>query len=471
MTRFRHLLLLTTALTAFGLAPAAAGPNGATVVGGSATVSNPGSANVVVNQQSNKAIINWSLFNVGTNEKVQFVQPNSGSITLNRVVGGLGPSMILGTIDANGRIFIINRDGILFGPGAVINTAGLLATTHDIRNDDFMAGRFNFNIPGRPDASIVNLGTITATNGGFAALVAPGVRNSGTITATLGTVALASGNGFTLDFYGDKLVTLNVGDSIAASVKDVATGLPLKALVGNDGKIKADGGRVELTAVAARQVVDAVINTSGVIEANTVGVSKGMIVLGAATGATKPAGAPTQTVKISGTLKAAGHKEPNARRRAAGRRQGRHNRRHRREHSGRGRPDHRHRRQRRRQGADRRRLGRRQARQVAGQQSERGARNLCGADRDDGERRCRDEDRRIRHADRQWRQGDPVGRQSAHVRRHDPRARRQGIRQRRVRRDVGTLGRHFGQRQRTRRNMAARSGRRSRRLDARGVRQ
>ena len=67
----------------------------------------------------------------------------------------------------------------------------------------------NFNIPGRPDASIVNLGRITATSGGFAALVAPGVRNSGTITATLGTAALASGNGFTLDMYGDRLITLS----------------------------------------------------------------------------------------------------------------------------------------------------------------------------------------------------------------------------------------------------------------------
>jgi hypothetical protein len=81
----------------------------------------------------------------------------------------------------------------------VVNTAGFLATTNDIKNADFMAGRYNFNIPGRPDASIVNKGTITASSGGFAALVAPGVRNSGTITATLGTVALASGNSFTLD--------------------------------------------------------------------------------------------------------------------------------------------------------------------------------------------------------------------------------------------------------------------------------
>ena len=128
------------------------------------------------------------------------------------MTGGLGPSEILGTLTANGRVFLVNRDGILFGARRVVNTAGFLATTSDIKNADFMAGRYNFNIPGRPDASIVNMGTITATSGGFAALVAPGVRNSGTITAKLGTVALASGNSFTLDFYGDKLITLGVGD-------------------------------------------------------------------------------------------------------------------------------------------------------------------------------------------------------------------------------------------------------------------
>src|SRR5205085_5627380 len=184
---------------------------------------------------------------------------------LNRVVGNQGPSQILGSLDANGKVFVVNRDGIIFGPGAVITTAGFLATTSDIKNEDFMAGRFNFQIPGRPDASIVNMGKITATNGGFAALVAPGVRNTGTITATLGTIGLAAGNTFSLDLYGDKLITLGVGDQIATQVKDVATGQTLKALVSNEGKLKANGGRVELTAAAARQVVDAVINTTGVI--------------------------------------------------------------------------------------------------------------------------------------------------------------------------------------------------------------
>src|SRR5436190_9041435 len=310
--RMRTLLLTTTALMPL-LSPAMAGPEGGTVVGGAATISGQGSSHVIVNQSSQNAIVNWNTFNVGAGERAQFIQPSTSAATLNRVTGGLGPSQILGSIDANGRVFIVNRDGIIFGPGAVIKTAGFLATTSDITNSDFMAERYQFNIPGRPDASIVNQGQITATNGGFAALVAPGVRNSGTITANLGTVTLASGNTFSLDFYGDKLITLGVNDQIAGQVRDVATGETLKSLVTNTGKLKANGGRVELTAAAARHVVDSVINTSGVVEANSVGEKNGQIVLSAATASTKGGYAggtnlPTQTVKISGTVSAAGCK-------------------------------------------------------------------------------------------------------------------------------------------------------------------
>lgn len=308
MHQLRHSLLLTTALAALAFTPAHANPDGPNVVGGAATVNGVGTSTVIVNQTTDRAIIDWRTFNIGNGELTRFNQPNSGSVILNRVTGGLGPSQILGTISANGKVFLVNRDGILFGPNSVVNTAGFLATTSDIKNDDFMNGngRFVFGIPGRPDASIVNLGTITAGDAGFAALVAPGVRNSGTITANVGDVTLASGNGFTLDFYGDKLITLQVGDQIAASVKDVATGETLDALVKNTGKLSANGGRVELSAVTARQVVDSVINNTGVIEANTVGQKGGQIILGAQTASTKVAGAPAQNVKVSGTLSAAG---------------------------------------------------------------------------------------------------------------------------------------------------------------------
>jgi filamentous hemagglutinin family protein len=307
MTRsLRTVLLTSAALLTCGL-PATAGPDGANVVAGSASVQGQGTSSVTINQTSNRAIINWQHFNIGTGEKAQFIQPSSSSVALNRVTGSQDPTVIQGQLTANGQIFIVNPNGILFGASAVVNTAGLLATTSDITNANFMAGKYQFDIPGKPNASVVNEGRITATSGGFAALVAPGVRNSGTITATVGKVALAAGNTYTLDFYGDNLVNVSVADSIAATVIDVGTKQPLTALVKNDGTLSANGGRVELTAASARKVVDSVINNTGVIEANAVGKgSGGTIVLSAATGSSKGADAPKQVVKVGGTLSAGG---------------------------------------------------------------------------------------------------------------------------------------------------------------------
>ena len=422
----RSVLLAATALLALGVAPVAAGPEGGSVVGGAATIQGQGGPAVIVNQSTSSAVINWNTFNIRANESVRFNQPSTSSVALNRVVGGLGPSEIMGSLTANGRVFIINRDGILFGPGSVVNTAGFLATTNDIKNADFMAGRYNFNIPGRPDASIVNQGRITATSGGFAALVAPGVRNSGTITATLGTVALASGNSFTLDMYGDKLITLAVGDSIANKVIDVATGRPLKSLVSNtkSGTLSANGGRVELTAAAARAVVDSVINTKGVIRANSIGRHNGMIVLNAATGGSKPAGAPAQTIKLAGTISAAGRhrgttggtivvsgehiKLANAKIDASGRRGG-------------GKVL---------IGGD---WGGGHPGPEPGQQRERQARKLHHRDRDHGERRRDLHDQSVGDRARQRRQGRAVVRQPDHLRRHHSRSRRRRKRRWRVR--------------------------------------
>jgi filamentous hemagglutinin family protein len=306
--RLRWLLALS-AIAPIGITVALAGPNGATVAGGAASVQGQGTASVVVTQTSQNAIINWQTFNIGAGETAKIIMPGAGATELDRVTGNLGPSQIFGSLTSNGRVFLVNPDGILFGPNSRINAAGFLATTHDIANGDFMAGRYNFTGAGNPAASIVNQGSITAQTGGFAALVAPGVRNTGTITAWLGRVGLASANSFALDLYGDRLIQLNVGDSIAAQVIDVSTGQPLKALVSNEGTIKAGGGQVELTAVAARQIVDAVINNTGVVTADTIGSRNGMITLEAATAAEKPAGAPLQLVAVSGTLSAAGKRK------------------------------------------------------------------------------------------------------------------------------------------------------------------
>ena len=270
----RRLALLASALM---LAPqgAFANPLGGQVVGGQATIQGQGTSTVTVTQGSQNAIINWYTFNIGAGEthavhpaerELDRAQPRdrrARPLADLRPPHGERPDLP----DQSGRHPVRPRRRRSTPPAS-------WRRTNDIKNSDFMAGNYKFTIPGRPDASIVNLGTITATNGGFAALVAPGVRNAGMITANLGHVALASGNGFTLDFYGDKLITLQVGDQIASKVIDVATGQTLNALVKNEGMLKANGGQVALTAAAARHVVDSVINNTGVIEANSVGMQE-----------------------------------------------------------------------------------------------------------------------------------------------------------------------------------------------------
>jgi filamentous hemagglutinin family protein len=312
--RFHALLLATTALmpcaTALAGGPTPPSPTelptNPQTQGGSATYTTNANT-LTVNQSSQNLITNWNTFNIGSSAAVNFFQPNASAIALNRVTGDTNPSQIMGTLTANGIVFLVNPNGVIFGKNSTVNAAGFLATTHDIKNSDFMAGKYNFTIPGNPTASIVNFGNITAASGGFAALVAPGVRNDGVITAQLGTVGLASsGQGFTLDMYGDKLITLAVNDSVASQVMDVSTGLPLTSLVGNNGTLSANGGKVQITAAAAKYVVDSVINNKGVIEANAVAQRGGTIVLAAATGKSKPAGAPAQNVRLAGTISAAG---------------------------------------------------------------------------------------------------------------------------------------------------------------------
>ncbi|MFX3679932.1 MAG: filamentous hemagglutinin N-terminal domain-containing protein [Hyphomicrobiales bacterium] len=306
IARHPHWLASTAlGLSLFGSPVLAQGPDGGRVVAGNAEITRPSSQTTNVNQFSQRAIIDWRQFHVAPDHSVTYAQPDANAVILNRITGG-EPSHIMGRISANGTVMIVNPDGILFGPQSRIDVGGLVATTADIGNDDFMAGRYHFNQPGNPGASIVNEGQITAREGGIAALVAPGVRNSGVIAARLGQVALASANQFTLDLYGDNLIKLKIDDEIIDQVIDVATGQPMAALVDNQGTLSASGGQVALTAVTARRVVDHVINNDGIIEADTVGTANGKIILGAQTAAAKTPQAPPQNVRVSGEIRARG---------------------------------------------------------------------------------------------------------------------------------------------------------------------
>ena len=268
-------LTLATAISlgTAGVMPAFANPSGGTVVGGNATIVETSPSRLDINQSSDKAIINWQGFSIAQGEHTNFNQPGADSIALNRVTGG-DPSAILGQLSANGIVMLLNPNGVLFGESAQVDVAGILATTADIADADFMAGQMNFNLPGNPDAAVINRGNISAADGGLVALVAPGVENSGIISARLGRVSLAAGNRFTLDLYGDNLIELAVDDAVASSALGEG-----KALIEQNGSIAADGGVVMLTAAAAKSLVDSAINMDGVIQAQTAVEQNGEIVL------------------------------------------------------------------------------------------------------------------------------------------------------------------------------------------------
>lgn len=268
-------LLCTTALTSAAfLAPemVLANPQGGALVGGSANISQaPGVT--TVDQASRRAVINWRSFDIAPGELTRFNQPSKEAIALNRVTGGGGASAINGRLEANGNVWVTNPAGVLIGPSAKVDTHGFLATTADIRDADFMAGRNDFSIPSpQPEAAVVNQGTITVDEAGLAGLVAPHVRNDGIISARLGTVVLAGAPTFTVDFQGDGLISF-------AATSAVTGNDPTRALIENHGRISADGGRVLLTATTAAGVVDRAINTDGVVEARSIAMRDGAIVL------------------------------------------------------------------------------------------------------------------------------------------------------------------------------------------------
>src|SRR5690554_4352640 len=244
-------------------------PEGGQIAAGTAMIEGEGSALVRINQSSDRAIINWRGFSIAENERTEFIQPSAQSMTLNRVTG-VDPSAILGSMSATGQIVLVNPNGILFGEGSRIDAAGLVATTHDIDDGNFMSGQpLRFEGGGKPGASVVNQGLVSIRDAGMAAFVAPHVRNSGLIRANLGTVQLSAAQGFTLDFYGDRLISFQLGDEIVDTLTS-ADGTPLKALVKNDGTIEVAGGEVWLTAEAARDVVNQSISLGGVVRADSV---------------------------------------------------------------------------------------------------------------------------------------------------------------------------------------------------------
>ena len=256
-------------------APAFAGdvlPTNGTVTAGSASIIRTNPSTLNINQSTNQAIINWNSFSVGRGDTVNFNQPGTSSATLNRVTGTT-PSWIAGTINAPGTVLLVNPNGIAITKSGTVNTGSFVGSTLDIKDADFLAGRYKFSGNGA-SAGVINNGHINVSDGGFAALLGGQVSNNGVIAARLGKVGLGAGEQATLDLSGDGFLSVTVPSSELGHMTR-ADG----ALVSNKGKINADGGTVFLSAATASNILRNAVNMGGTIRANSVGTHDGRIVI------------------------------------------------------------------------------------------------------------------------------------------------------------------------------------------------
>ncbi|WP_415182325.1 filamentous hemagglutinin N-terminal domain-containing protein [Phaeovulum sp.] len=250
-------------------------PQGGSVVQGGAVISVPGAGQMIINQSSNRAVVNWNSFSIGQGNSVDIRQPSTSSAILNRVTGTT-TSEIHGRLSANGQVFVVNPNGIFIGEqGAVSAGGGFVGSTLDTTDENFMAGRLRFEGQGA-SAAVRNDGRVTIGRGGFAALLGGHVSNAGTVTVPMGRIGLASGEMVTLDVSGDRFLQVAVpteGDSDE-----------MRALIENAGTVAAEGGLIEMRAATARDAARNAINLSGVAEARSVSRRGGTIILGGGAG-------------------------------------------------------------------------------------------------------------------------------------------------------------------------------------------
>ena len=257
------VLLAAVLCTAHGTRTLAA-PTGGTVIAGQGNISQTGNT-TTVQQQTQNLSLNWSSFSIAPSETVQFVQYLlTTAIALNRVIGN-DPSQIYGHLQANGQVFLINTNGVLFGSSARVNVGGLVASTLNLTDADFLNGQYKFQSATADSTSPV----ATPANVHNQRRSHQRLRRElhrccwadfksaiGVITAQLGTVALAAGSAMTLEFSGTRLLTVQVDQGAAG------------ALAENRQLIQADGGKVIMTAAARDALLNTVVNNTGVIEAS-----------------------------------------------------------------------------------------------------------------------------------------------------------------------------------------------------------
>ena len=242
-------------------------PQNGVVTQGSASISSQGST-TTINQASSKAVINWSSFNIGSSEAVNFVQPSVSAVALNRISDSNG-SQIMGSLNANGSVFLINPNGITFAKGAQVNVGALVASTLSISDESFLKGDYQFSAAANNTGQINNFGSINANT---VALLGNQVINNGWIVATSSAAGAAD-----IALVAADDVTIKFGQNQRLGIK-INKGT-LNALVDNQQLIQADGGKILLRAEAADTVLGAAVNNSGTIRAQTLQQVNGEILL------------------------------------------------------------------------------------------------------------------------------------------------------------------------------------------------
>lgn len=293
----------------WGQVPVSANPANAQVVRGSVRIDSSTAGYLKILQDSDKAILDWGSFSIAPGETTQFIQPNELSAILNRVRGA-DPSMLDGVLKANGRVFLLNPNGVIVGQSGRIDAGGFVASTLDLDNDNFWNGG-DLSFQGNTDASVINLGEIGASDGDVF-LIGASVLNQGRIRAPEGTVGLAAGNDVLIASSGNEHVFVRgaSGDRKGTGVDNrgviEANLAELKAHGGNhyalairnEGRVAAtgvtrSGGQILLRANGGR------IESSGELRARRAGGQGGQIRLEAGPG-------PQSTAEISGVIDAAG---------------------------------------------------------------------------------------------------------------------------------------------------------------------
>ncbi|MBL3526510.1 MAG: filamentous hemagglutinin N-terminal domain-containing protein, partial [gamma proteobacterium endosymbiont of Lamellibrachia anaximandri] len=248
-----------------------AGPQGGQVVGGQGAISVPNANTTLIQQQSHNLALEWQSFNVQAQELVRFQQPSASAAVLNRILDQ-NPSQIFGTIEANGRVFLANPNGLIFGRTATVNVGSLIAAGLDMDPDKFMDGKYELDLPdGQSPGSVINRGLIKAATGGSVVMVGGTASNEGLIVADVGYVHLASGRKAVVDFDGTGLIRFRVDEVVLGNDSGA------QAAVANSGEIHAEGGTVVLAGHTARDVFSQVVNNTGVIHAGSIDKSGGKI--------------------------------------------------------------------------------------------------------------------------------------------------------------------------------------------------